>query len=353
MLIARRLLLVASCLTLVAAAACGGGPTAPSGGGTTITGTVTVNGGAAAAPGAAATGLTVTVVGTNLTVTVEASGFFQITGVSSGDVQLLFRDAIVNATIELNDVDEALVEIEVQVTGASAVVVSEARTDHKVTLCHSTGNGSYRSISVSTAAEPAHRGHGDGKVGEKVPGEDLLTFGENCQMVGPDVEVEKSTNGEDADRAPGPRIPVGSAVNWQYVVTNTGTLNLTDIVVVDDDASVTVTCPGAALTPGQSMTCTASGIATAGQYMNEATVTAMSTSGQVSDTDVSHYFGVTEDDDDGLKVQLCHKTGAGFYVPIEVSVNAVPAHLAHGDGKIGEAVPGNPGKVFGQGCSVM
>jgi hypothetical protein len=49
---------------------------------------------------------------------------------------------------------------------------------------------------------------------------------------------------------------------------------------------------------------------------------------------------------------LCHKTGASFYVPIEVSVSAVPAHLAHGDGKIGEAVPGQTGKVFGTGCSV-
>jgi hypothetical protein len=52
-------------------------------------------------------------------------------------------------------------------------------------------------------------------------------------------------------------------------------------------------------------------------------------------------------------VQLCHRTGAGFYVLIEVSVNAEPAHRAHGDGKIGEAVPGNAGKRFGAGCQVQ
>jgi hypothetical protein len=36
-----------------------------------------------------------------------------------------------------------------------------------------------------------------------------------------------------------------------------------------------------------------------------------------------------------------------------VSVNAEPAHRAHGDGKIGEAVPGSPGSIFGAGCAVQ
>jgi hypothetical protein len=39
-------------------------------------------------------------------------------------------------------------------------------------------------------------------------------------------------------------------------------------------------------------------------------------------------------------------------VSIEVSINAEPAHRAHSDGKIGEAVPGSPGKVFAAGCTV-
>ena len=37
---------------------------------------------------------------------------------------------------------------------------------------------------------------------------------------------------------------------------------------------------------------------------------------------------------------------------IEVSVNAEPAHRGHGDGMVGEAVPGSPGRVFAESCSV-
>lgn len=355
MLTARRILIIGSCLAAFAiAAACGGaGPTGPSKiDGTTIAGTVKVNGGAATLPGAAATGLTVTVVGTSLSATVESSGYFQLPGVPSGTVRLQFRDAIVNATVELSNVgQEQLIEIQVQVTGTSAVVVNEVRSNSKVSLCHRTDSGSYHMIDVSVNAEPAHRAHGDGKVGDPVPGQPLMVFDQNCRAVGPAVQIEKSTNGEDADEAPGPKIVVGSPVTWQYVVTNTGTIPLTNITVLDD-RHVTVSCPGTTLAVGQSMTCTGSGVATAGQYRNVGTVTASSASGTVSDTDASHYFGQVPGTDDGPKVQICHRTGNGSYHLIDISINAEPAHRAHGDAKIGEAVPGMPGRVFGAGCSV-
>jgi hypothetical protein len=352
-LTARRTLIVASCVAIVAVAACGGGPTGPSRtDGTTISGTVSMNGGAAMLPGAAATALTVSVVGTNLSATVEGSGYFQLPGVPSGTVRLQFKDAIVNATVELSNVgQEQLIEIQVQLTSTAAVIVNEVRTNTKVSLCHRTEAGFYNLISVSENAEPAHRAHGDGKIGEPVPGEPKQVFDESCRAVGPAVRIEKSTNGEDADDAPGPTIVVGSAVTWQYVVTNTGTIPLTNVVVADN-RNVTVTCPGTTLAVGQSMTCTGSGAAIAGQYSNVGTVTANSASGTVSDTDPSHYFGQAPETDEGPKVKLCHRTGNGSYHLIEVSVNAEPAHRAHGDGMIGEAVPGSAGKVFGAGCSV-
>ena len=114
-----------------------------------------------------------------------------------------------------------------------------------------------------------------------------------------------------------------------------------------------MSCPGTTLAVTQSMTCTGTGTAVEGQYRNTGTVTADSASGAVTDSDLSHYLGVRPDDTDGPKVQLCHRTGNGSYHQIEVSVDAAPAHRAHGDGKIGDAVPGMPGKVFGANCAVQ
>lgn len=359
MLTARRSLIIGACLVVLAiAAACGGGPTSPSRiDGTTIAGTVNAVQRAVSSPSAASTGLTVTVAGTNLSATVESSGYFQLAGVPSGTVALQFRDGVVTATVELSNVGrEPLIEIQVQLRGASAVIVNEMRSDTKVSLCHRTDSGSYHPIDVSPSAEPAHRAHGDGKVGDPVPGQPLKVFDRNCRAAGPGVQIVKSTNGQDANEAPGPTIVVGSPVTWTYVVTNTGTLPLTS-VTVRDDRNVTVTCPATTLAPGQSMTCTGTGVATAGQYRNVGTVTASSETGSVTDTDASHYFGQAPTTTppptaDGARVQLCHRTGNGRYQLIEISRDAEPGHRAHGDARIGEAVPGMAGKVFGAGCSV-
>jgi hypothetical protein len=344
--------LVSLCLCLVAVAGCGGGgaaPTAPSstgGSGATIAGTV--RSAAASVPA----GLTVAVAGTGLSVAVESSGDFQLDGVPSGNVQLQFKNASVNATAQIPNVaDDQLVRIQVQLNGSTASVVSEERSSGKVVLCHRTESGTYHSIDVSVSAESAHRAHGDAKIGEPVPGDTTKVFDQNCRPVGPSVSIRKSTNGEDANDAPGPTITVGSPVTWTYEVTNDGTMPLTGIVV-SDDRGVTVACGQTALAAGQSMTCTGSGLAMLGQYRNVGSVTANWSGGQVTDSDPSHYFGRGPDEEEGRKVELCHRTGNGSYHLIEVSISAEPAHRAHGDGKIGEAVPGNAGKVFGAGCSV-
>jgi len=111
----------------------------------------------------------------------------------------------------------------------------------------------------------------------------------------PPVTVEKATNGVDADAAPGPALVIGSMVTWTYVVTNTGNQALNQVQVTDDQAGA-IACPKATLTPAESMTCTASGTAQAGQYANLATVAAVTdtTSERVSDSDPSHYFGVMD-----------------------------------------------------------
>jgi hypothetical protein len=105
----------------------------------------------------------------------------------------------------------------------------------------------------------------------------------------PSLGLEKSTNGHDADAAPGPEIAAGEPVLWTYVVTNHGDAGLTGVEVADDDASITVSCPKATLAAGESMTCTASGVAVAGQYANLGTARGESECGNPVATDASHY----------------------------------------------------------------
>ena len=104
------------------------------------------------------------------------------------------------------------------------------------------------------------------------------------------IEIEKSTNGIDADTAPGPSIPVGDPVTWEYVVTNTGNATLTNVAVTDDKG-VVVTCPQDTLAPGESMSCVATGTAVAGQYSNIGIVKANYGDDNLTATDPSHYFG--------------------------------------------------------------
>jgi hypothetical protein len=134
--------------------------------------------------------------------------------------------------------------------------------------------------------------------GPEITAEDLSHyFGQ--QEAG--IEIEKATNGQDADAAPGPTLAVGSPVKWTYKVTNTGKVDLTDLKVTDDQG-VAVSCPKTTLKPKESMTCTGSGTATAGQYQNTGTVTAKTACGSVVEaSDPSHYFG--REDKPGLEIR--------------------------------------------------
>jgi len=105
------------------------------------------------------------------------------------------------------------------------------------------------------------------------------------------INLEKHTNGVDADTPPGPFIAIGDNVTWEYIISNDGNVILTDIEVIDD-MGVLVSLPKTVLQPGEMMTGTGSGTAVSGQYSNLATVTGIPPSGpNVTATDPSHYFG--------------------------------------------------------------
>ncbi|MEM9651152.1 MAG: hypothetical protein AAGA65_03580 [Actinomycetota bacterium] len=120
----------------------------------------------------------------------------------------------------------------------------------------------------------------------------------------PELRIEKSTNGNDADSAPGPTIEAGEVVTWTYEVTVTGGSTMFDLVV-SDSSGVNPQCdinndgavedrhvhPGP-LNPGQSFFCTATGTAHAeGLFTSTATVVASSFDGTASyqDSDPSYY----------------------------------------------------------------
>ncbi|MEM8679739.1 MAG: hypothetical protein AAGF97_10345, partial [Planctomycetota bacterium] len=58
------------------------------------------------------------------------------------------------------------------------------------------------------------------------------------------VDIEKSTNGVDADTGTGPTLIAGAPVTWQYAVTNTGETFLNNVSVVDDQGEVPVFVSG-------------------------------------------------------------------------------------------------------------
>jgi hypothetical protein len=319
--------------------------------GATILGSINGTGAPRSVAGGPGSSMRVTVVGTDLAAAVSGGGRFQLDGVPAGDVVLKFSDTNVDAAAFVAGVSDGE-EVELQITLAetTASIVSETRRMTKVQLCHRTGNGSYHLIDIAAAAEPAHRGHGDGAIGDPVPADPTLRFNEDCEPDTLAVIIEKATNGADADRGPGPSIAVGAAVSWTYVVTNVGLVPLTGIVV-SDDQGVLVDCPSVtSLAVGASMTCTGFGLAALGPYVNVGTVNALSGATSVTDSDPSHYLGV--EPTEGPKVQLCHGTGNGSFHLISVGAPAEPAHLAHGDGKPGEAVPNQAGSVFGPTCGV-
>ena len=108
---------------------------------------------------------------------------------------------------------------------------------------------------------------------------------------GPAITIVKKTNGTDNDVAPGPTVAVGSTVTWTYLVTNTGNVPLTNVIVTDNQG-VTVSCPATTLASGDSMTCTATGAAVAGQYTNIGSVTGTPPTGSnVTASNPDHYFG--------------------------------------------------------------
>jgi hypothetical protein len=130
-------------LAAILASACGSGkaPTEPSTTGTTtgtpvglsatITGSVqgATSALTSASSGAALTGVTVSVMGTNLSTSVDGAGRFTLTNVPTGTVQLQLSGGGANATVPLGTVEPSqVVDVVLAVAGSSASLESAVRS---------------------------------------------------------------------------------------------------------------------------------------------------------------------------------------------------------------------------------
>lgn len=106
----------------------------------------------------------------------------------------------------------------------------------------------------------------------------------------PAIDIELATNGIDADQGPGVPLEVGDPINWTYVVTNTGVVDLVDVLVSDDlDGGI---CRADFLPVGGQIECVKEGVVTTETpvYRRVSDVVAKSVDGQVvTDRDPTHH----------------------------------------------------------------
>ena len=113
----------------------------------------------------------------------------------------------------------------------------------------------------------------------------------------PAIEVLKSVNGQDANSAPGPHVPVGSTLTFTYLVANTGNVPLLSVAVTDDKLPPPTFVGGdtngnGLLEAPEIWTYTETATALAGQQTNVGTATAQDAMGtQAIATDPANYFG--------------------------------------------------------------
>src|SRR5262245_32945772 len=183
----RTVLILLSFATALVGLGCGDGgglPTSASPVGATIQGTVNGAAGAAADGAQAFSGsganVRVTIVGTSLSVTTDASGQFTIQGVPAGSVELRFQGAGMDATLRIDGLtDGQVITITVDVRGSVARLVSSPTRQQRVEVTGTIESMSPPSLRVSgqsflTDANTRFKGSGrvrslaDLRVGDRV-----------------------------------------------------------------------------------------------------------------------------------------------------------------------------------------
>jgi len=111
----------------------------------------------------------------------------------------------------------------------------------------------------------------------------------------PRIALEKhvsddNTTWHDADAPPGPYIVEFDPVFWRFVVSNTGNVDMTTVVVTD--TVLGEICTIDSLAAGADESCSAISLAEEGQHENFGYVAAQHLTGTVTAQDPCHYYGV-------------------------------------------------------------
>lgn len=126
--------------------------------------------------------------------------------------------------------------------------------------------------------------------------ETVILPGAACSEASIDIEKFLSIDGGltwlDADAGTGPDVTLDKEVSFNFVITNDGTVDLTNITVIDDQISdMTCNIPET-LAPAAFFECSAGPVAVVeGEYINVATASADHEDMTVSDSDSAAYFG--------------------------------------------------------------
>ncbi|MFN2223740.1 MAG: hypothetical protein ACK2UH_14380, partial [Candidatus Promineifilaceae bacterium] len=139
--------------------------------------------------------------------------------------------------------------------------------------------------------------HNEATVSGRPPGGPIFAAGAESYYFGaePSLKLDKRSSGVFIDGA-GPFVLVNDPVTWTYMLTNTGNVTLTDIIILDDNGPDDgfLVCEVGTLPPGsQAETCTASGLAVAGPYRNVGAAYGTPPDGlpQIVAEDASSYYG--------------------------------------------------------------
>jgi uncharacterized repeat protein (TIGR01451 family) len=112
----------------------------------------------------------------------------------------------------------------------------------------------------------------------------------------PNISLEKQVwDGDewlDADTATGPLL-VSGPVKYRVIVTNTGTVTLTDVAVTDPEYAGTIALNDTTLAPGEWAVGEFEMTWAAGQQQNTATATGSYGGQSYTDTDDAFYYGAT------------------------------------------------------------